>query len=89
MPLSGDNCLAQLTLYPVTANKTTVGIWTAEFDVIWTEEFDVANDDEAGVIDAVGNGTFDKAFEVLHLHYARPKQALAFSGVRNAATCPE
>ena len=57
-PLPVENYIAQLTLYPVTADKTTVGIWTAEFDV--------TNGDEAEVVDAVGNGTFGKAFEVLN-----------------------
>lgn len=57
-PLPVENYLAELTLYPVTADSTTVGIWTAEFDV--------TNDDESGVVDAVGNGTFGKAFEVLN-----------------------
>ncbi len=57
-PLPVENYLAELTLYPVTADNATVGIWTAEFDV--------TNDDEAGVMDAVGNGTFGKAFEVLN-----------------------
>lgn len=57
-----ENYVAQLTLYPVTADDTTVGIWTAEFDV--------TNGDEAGVVDAVGNGTFGKAFEVLNEVFA-------------------
>ena len=57
-PLPVENYVAQLTLYPVTADNTTVGIWTAEFDV--------TNGDEAGVVDAVGNATFGKAFEVLN-----------------------
>lgn len=61
-PLPVENYVAQLTLYPVTADNTTVGVWTAEFDV--------TNDDEAGVIDAVGNGTFGKAFEVLNEAFA-------------------
>jgi hypothetical protein len=61
-PLPVENYLAQLTLYPVTADDTTVGIWTAEFDV--------TNDDESGVVDAVGNGTFGTAFEVLNEYFA-------------------
>ena len=61
-PLPVENYLAELTLYPVTADNTTVGVWTAEFDV--------TNDDETGVIDAVGNGTFGKAFEVLNALFA-------------------
>lgn len=64
-PLPVENYLAQLTLYPVTADDTTVGIWTAEFDV--------TNDDESGVVDAVGNGTFGTAFEVLNGYFA-PKR---------------
>ena len=61
-PLPVENYLAQLTLYPVTADNSTVGIWTAEFDV--------TNGDEASVVDAVGNGTFGKAFEVLNEAFA-------------------
>lgn len=61
-PLPVENYIAQLTLYPVTADNSTVGIWTAEFDV--------TNGDEAGVIDVVGNGTFGKAFEVLNESFA-------------------
>jgi hypothetical protein len=57
-PLPVENYLAELTLHPVTAEDTTVGVWTAEFDV--------TNDDESGVVDAVGNGTFGTAFEVLN-----------------------
>ena len=49
--------MAQLTLYPVTVGNKTFGIWTAECKV--------TNGDEAGLVDAVGNGTFGKAFEVL------------------------
>ena len=55
LPVTGY--VAQLTLYPVTVGNKTVGIWTAEFEV--------TNDDEAGVVDAVANVTFGKAFEVL------------------------
>lgn len=62
-PLPVEHYLAQLTLYPVTADNSTVGIWTAEFDV--------TNNDEAGVIDAVGNGTFGKAFDVLNEIFER------------------
>jgi hypothetical protein len=61
-PLPVEHYLAQLTLYPVTADDSTVGIWTADFDV--------TNDDESGVVDAVGNGTFGKAFEVLNELFA-------------------
>ena len=57
-PLPVQNYIAQLTLYPVTADDTTVGIWTAEFDV--------TDGDESAVVDAVGNGTFGQAFEVLN-----------------------
>ena len=42
-------------------NKT-VGIWTAEFEV--------TNDDEPGVMNAVANDTFGKAFEVLNNYFA-------------------
>lgn len=57
-PLAVENYVAQLTLYPVTVDNKTVGIWTAEFDV--------TDGDEAGVIKGVGGDTFGKAFEVLN-----------------------
>ena len=62
-PLPVKGYVAQLTLYPVTVGNKTVGIWTAEFEV--------TNDDEAGVVDAVANGTFGKAFEVLNDRLAK------------------
>ncbi len=57
-PLAVRNYIAQLTLYPVTVGNQTVGVWTAEFEV--------TNGDEAGVVKAVGDDTFGKAFEVLN-----------------------
>jgi hypothetical protein len=54
------------SLYPVTVGGKTVGIWTAEFEV--------TNDDEAGVVNAVGNDTFGKAFEVLNDIFAAKKR---------------
>jgi hypothetical protein len=57
-PLPVNDYVAQLTLYPVTVENKTVGVWTAEFDV--------TNGDEVGTVDAVANGTFGLAFEVLN-----------------------
>lgn len=57
-PLAVEGYVAQLTLYPVTVGDKTVGVWTAEFEP--------TNDDEAGTVDAVANGTFGLAFEVLN-----------------------
>ncbi len=62
-PLPVERYVAQLTLYPVTVGNKTVGIWTAEFEM--------TNDDEAGTVDAVANGTFGKAFEVLNERFGR------------------
>ena len=62
-PLPVEGYVAQLTLYPVTVGNKTVGIWTAEFNV--------TNDDEAGVVNAVANDTFGKAFEVLNEYSPR------------------
>ena len=62
-PLPVEGYVAQLTLYPVTVGDKTVGIWTADFEV--------TNDDETGVVNAVGNDTFGKAFEVLNEYFAR------------------
>jgi hypothetical protein len=44
----------------------TVGVWTAEFAV--------TDGKEADVVDAVANGTFGKAFEVLNEHFHRQRQ---------------
>ena len=57
-PLAVTGYVAQLTLYPVTVGDKTVGIWTAEFQP--------TDDNEAGTVDAVANGTFALAFEVLN-----------------------
>ena len=57
-PLAVKGYVAQLTLYPVTVGNRTVGVWTAAFEP--------TNDDEAGTVDAVANGTFGLAFEVLN-----------------------
>ena len=65
-PLAVEGYVAQLTLYPVTVGNKTVGIWTAEFEV--------TNNDEAGVVNAVGNDTFRKAFEVLNTFFAGRRQ---------------
>jgi len=50
-------------MYPVTVGNKIVGIWTADFDI--------TNDDEAGIVNAIGNDTFGKAFEVLNEYFAR------------------
>jgi hypothetical protein len=57
-PLPVEGYVAQLTLYPVTVGNKTVGIWTAEFEM--------TSDDEAGTVDAVANGTFGLAFDMLN-----------------------
>lgn len=44
-------------------HSATLGIWTADFQV--------TNNDEAGVVDAVANGTFAMAFEVLNKRLGR------------------
>ena len=62
-PLAVKGYVAQLTLYPVTVGDKTVGVWTAEFEP--------TNDDEAGTVDAVANGTFGLAFEVLEKKLGR------------------
>ena len=46
----------------VPVGNKTLGVWTAEFKV--------TNGMEADVVEAVGNGTFGKAFEVLNQHFA-------------------
>ena len=62
-PLPVKGYVAQLTLYPITIGNQTLGLWTAEFQV--------SGGNEASVVDAVGNGTFGKAFEVLNEFFAR------------------
>ena len=67
-PLPVAGYVATLKLYPVTVGNQTLGMWTAEFDV--------TSGKEADVVDAVGNGTFGKAFEVLNERLARPEGAI-------------
>ncbi|MEO8629088.1 MAG: SRPBCC family protein, partial [Betaproteobacteria bacterium] len=57
-PLPVEDYVATLRLYPITVGDQTLGTWTAEFRVTKGSERDV--------IDAVGNGTFGKAFEVMN-----------------------
>jgi hypothetical protein len=60
-PLPVQDYVASLQLLPVTSGSMTFGIWTAEFIVINTNESDV--------VQAVGDDTFGKAFEVLNQHF--------------------
>ena len=57
-PLPVENYVATLKLYPITVGNKTLGTWSAEFKVTKGREEDV--------VDAVGNGTFGKAFEVMN-----------------------
>ncbi|MCG8479022.1 MAG: SRPBCC family protein [Spirochaetales bacterium] len=57
-PLPVEGYVAKLTLHPITVGNRTLGVWTAEFKMV--------DGDEAEVIDAVANGTFGLAFEVIH-----------------------
>ena len=57
-PLPVENYVAKLTLTPVTVGNRTLGVWVAEFNM--------TDDTEADVIEAVGNGTFGLAFQVLN-----------------------
>jgi hypothetical protein len=61
-PLPVEGYVATLKLYPVTVGNKTLGVWTAEFRV--------TNGKEADVVEAVANGTFGKAFEVLNEFFA-------------------
>jgi len=61
-PLPVEGYVATLKLFPVTVGNKTLGVWTAEFRV--------TNGKEADVVEAVGNGTFGKAFEVLNEFFA-------------------
>ena len=56
-PLPVDDYVATLKLIPITVGDRTLGTWTAEFKVTRGREEDV--------VDAVANGTFAKAFEVM------------------------
>jgi hypothetical protein len=56
-PLPVEDYVATLKLIPITAGNKTLGTWTAEFKVSRGREEDV--------VDAVANGTFGKAFEVM------------------------
>ena len=57
-PLPVEGYFARLTLHRVTEGDKTLGVWEAEFTV--------TDGIEAEVVDAVGNGTFGVAFEVLN-----------------------
>jgi hypothetical protein len=57
-PLPVEGYVATLRLIPITAGNKTLGTWAAEFNVIKGREEDV--------VDAVANGTFGKAFEVMN-----------------------
>lgn len=57
-PLPVEGYVAKLTLYPITVGNRTLGVWTAEFKMV--------DGDEAEVVDAVANGTFGLAFEVIN-----------------------
>ena len=61
-PLPVEGYVAALKLYPITVGNKTLGVWTAEFRV--------TNGQAADVVEAVGNGTFGKAFEVLNEFFA-------------------
>jgi hypothetical protein len=61
-PLPVEGYVATLKLHPITVGSKTLGVWTAEFKV--------TDGNEAAVVEAVGNGTFGKAFEVLNQHFA-------------------
>jgi hypothetical protein len=62
-PLPVENYVATLKLLPVTVGNKTCGIWTAEFIAL--------DGKDADVVDAVRNGTFGKAFEVLNEHFSK------------------
>jgi len=57
-PLPVEGYVATLRLIPITVGNKTLGTWTAEFKVTAGREEDV--------VDAVANGTFAKAFEVMN-----------------------
>jgi hypothetical protein len=61
-PLPVEGYVATLKLHPITVGNKTLGVWTAEFRV--------TDGNEAAVVEAVSNGTFGKAFEVLNQHFA-------------------
>jgi polyketide cyclase/dehydrase/lipid transport protein len=60
-PLPVEGYVATLKLHPITVGNKTLGVWTAEFRV--------TDGNEVAVVEAVGNGTFGKAFEVLNQHF--------------------
>ncbi|MGH8689037.1 MAG: SRPBCC family protein [Burkholderiales bacterium] len=57
-PLPVKNYVATLKLYPITVGNKTLGTWAAEFIV-------TPEGREEDVVDAVANGTFGVAFEVM------------------------
>jgi len=65
-PLPVENYVATLKLYPITVGNKTLGTWSAEFKVTKGREEDV--------VEAVANGTFGKAFEVMNELLSKGKQ---------------
>ena len=57
-PLPVEGYVAKLTLTPVTVGNKTLGVWVAEFEM--------TDDTEEEVVEAVANGTFGLAFDVLN-----------------------
>lgn len=62
-PLAVEDYVATLTLYPVTATDTTLGVWTASFKV--------AGGSEAELLERVGERTFGGAFRALNEFFGR------------------
>jgi hypothetical protein len=68
-PLPVGDYRAALKLHRISVGERTLGVWTAQFRVIHGREADV--------VDAVANGTFGKAFEVLNEFFRANRHAPA------------
>ena len=61
-PMKVENYIATLSLLPITDGNQTYAEWTAQFDC------DV--NDEAELIEFIGNGVFQSGFNVLKVHFS-------------------
>jgi hypothetical protein len=66
-PLPVQDYHAALKLHRISVGERTLGVWTAQFRVTHGSETDV--------VDAVANGTFGKAFEVLNEFFSAQRRA--------------
>jgi len=62
-PLPVRDYVATCRLLPITVGGRTLGVWTAEFEVV--------SGSEEEMLDRIGNRTFGAAFDALNEHFSR------------------